>query len=279
MHRKSDTLTAERCIPTRDKTMRCVPVAGFMLLGALGLAASPAWSMPDKGDLDLLGRSALVSVALADMGGASAAAAADPAWSLPSIGGLDLFGRSAPISVATPAKGRASAALAANSDESLPDKGDLELFGSSAGGTSSASSSTGGSSSVTTGISVGGGYYLSMRSEIGGTVTFADNDTETSVAVLGMYKYYFVPDKKSDLLVPFVAGYLGSTPDSKGNSAMQFGAGGGIKYFVAPNVSFNGELQYLNTSYPGYTSANTGLSVGLSVYFSASKGSSASKGK
>ncbi len=113
-------------------------------------------------------------------------------------------------------------------------------------------------------LNLGYGVFLSAPLEVGAQVGYAHSKGgSTAYNVVGVADYHF---PSASALLPFAGIELGYQHLSGGgNDAFIYGLRGGVKYFLNPNVSANGILNYNQSDRSG-SKSEFGLNLGLSVY-------------
>ena len=119
------------------------------------------------------------------------------------------------------------------------------------------------------------GYFVTKALQVGGSVTTmtvsAGGSDAGQTYMEGFVKYHFNTDEKA---VPYVGAMLGTVTlyaEGESGSGMTFGAMAGLKYFVSPDLSINGEynIRHYSVSIASTdidVTASTAM-VGMSYYF------------
>jgi len=111
------------------------------------------------------------------------------------------------------------------------------------------------------------GYHVTDEVSVDLIPSISGNfDGDSVIGLTGGASYHFMPREK---LTPFLRGGLGFVHEDVGSGSDTSGAflvGGGLRYFVASNVSADGSISYL----AAFDDADEGgmlYGIGLSVYF------------
>ena len=118
---------------------------------------------------------------------------------------------------------------------------------------------------------LGGSYgmFFTDNIEASGTLMLMNFDGDFTIYLLyGRCNYNFV--KKGETYIPYAGVALGMVGYDDGNaddSAISFGAQGGVKYFLSEDTSFNLEASYTFAEIDGESYDAFSITAGISFYF------------
>jgi hypothetical protein len=133
-----------------------------------------------------------------------------------------------------------------------------------------------GKNSTHIGFTPNAGTFLFQNFAVGGNILLdyqKSGDNKTTQFGIGPFARYYFTQHKARPLVHVNVNYLSSKVRGPGFSSTNTGTnlfiGGGLAYFINPNVSLEGVLGYANTKYKDFEgSGGLKFSLGFQVYLS-----------
>jgi len=133
-----------------------------------------------------------------------------------------------------------------------------------------------GKNSTHLGFTPNAGYFFFDNFAAGGNISFdylksGDNKT-TDFGIGPFVRYYFTHHKARPLVhanVNYLSSKLKTPMFSSTNTGTSLFLGGGLAYFINPNVSLEGVIGYSNTKYKNFEgSGGLRFNIGFQVYLS-----------